>query len=49
MGNKTKKFNGEEYEILDHDEVPGFRNAFYIILGVAVAYLIYIFAIGGSH
>ncbi|MCG8633740.1 MAG: hypothetical protein MI863_07935 [Desulfobacterales bacterium] len=43
-GVKKKKFNGEEYEILDHDEVPGFRTAFHIIITVAVIYFIYIFS-----
>lgn len=48
-GLKKKKFNKEEYEILDHDEVPGFRTAFHIIIVVAVVYFIYIFANGGAH
>ncbi len=43
MGVKKKKFNGEEFEILDHSEVPGFRTAFHIIISVAVIYFIYIF------
>lgn len=49
MGLTTKKFKGEEFEILDHAEVPGFRTAFYIIICVAVVYFIYIFAISGAH
>ena len=44
MGVKKKKINGEEYEVLDHDEVPGYRTAFHIILAVAVIYFIYIFS-----
>jgi len=44
MGIKKKKFNGEEFETLDHDEVPGFRTAFHIIISVAVVYFIYIFS-----
>jgi len=44
MGLKKKKFNGQEFEILDHDEVPGFRTAFYIIITFAVVYFIYIFS-----
>lgn len=43
MGNKTKMFNGEEFEILDHDEVPGFRKAFYVIITIAMIYFGYIF------
>jgi len=44
MGIKKKKFNEEEFEVLDHDEVPGFRTAFHIIISVAVIYFIYIFS-----
>jgi hypothetical protein len=44
MGIKKKKFNGEEYEILVHDEVPGFRKVFHIIICLAVIYFIYIFS-----
>jgi hypothetical protein len=44
MGIKKKKFNGEEFEVLDHDEVPGFRTAFHIIISVAVIYFIFIFS-----
>lgn len=43
MGLKKEKFNGEEFEILDHAEVPGFKTAFHVIICVAVAYFIYIF------
>lgn len=43
MGIKKKKFNGEEFEVLDHDAVPGFKTAFHIIISVAVVYFIYIF------
>ncbi len=48
-GLKKKKYNNEEYEILDHDAVPGYRTAFHIILAVAVIYFIYIFANGTGH
>lgn len=44
MGTKKKKFKGEEFEVLEHDEVPGFRTAFHIIICVAVIYFIYIFS-----
>lgn len=44
MGIKKKKFNGEEFEVLDHDEVPGFKTAFHIIISVAAIYFIYIFS-----
>lgn len=44
MGIKTKEINSEEYEILEHDEAPGFRKAFHIIICVAVLYFIYIFS-----
>jgi len=44
MGIKKKKFNGEDFEVLDHAEKPGFRTAFYIIICVAVMYFIYIFS-----
>ncbi len=44
MGVKKKTFNGEEFEVLDHDEVPGFKTAFHIIISVAVIYFIYIFS-----
>ncbi len=44
MGTKKKKFKGEEFEVLEHDEVPGFRTAFHIIISVAVIYFIYIFS-----
>ncbi len=46
MGNRTKKFNGQEFEILDHDEKPGFKTAFHIIITVAVVYFCYIFISG---
>jgi len=44
MGIRKKKFNGEEFEVLDHAEVPGFKTAFHIIICVAVIYFIYIFS-----
>jgi len=44
MGIKKKEFNGEEFEVLDHDEVPGFKTVFHIIISVAAIYFIYIFS-----
>ncbi len=44
MGVKKKKFNNEEYETLEHGEVPGYRKAFHIIICVAVIYFLYIFS-----
>jgi len=44
MGIKNKEFNNEKFEILEHEESPGFRKAFHIIICVAVIYFIYIFA-----
>jgi hypothetical protein len=44
MGIRNKKFKGQEFEILDHAEKPGFRTAFHIIICVAVVYFIYIFS-----
>jgi hypothetical protein len=32
MAIRKKKFNGEEFEILEHDEVPGFRTVFNITI-----------------
>ena len=43
MGLRKKKFGDEEFEILDHAEVSGFRTAFHIIICIAVVYFIYIF------
>ncbi len=48
MGLKKKKFNGEEFEILDHAEVPGFRKVFHIIICVAAIYFIYAFMTSGG-
>ena len=44
MGIKTKEINSETYEVLDHEEAPGFRKAFQIIICAAVLYFIYIFS-----
>jgi len=44
MGIKQKEFGNQTYEVLEHDETPGFRKAFHIILCVAVIYFIFIFS-----
>jgi hypothetical protein len=44
MGIKTKEFNNEKYEVLEHKGTPGFKKAFHIIICAAVVYLIYIFS-----
>jgi hypothetical protein len=33
----------DEWEILQHGEVPGYRKTFHVILTLAVVYLIHIF------
>ncbi|MDD9305174.1 MAG: hypothetical protein HUK40_23715 [Desulfobacter sp.] len=43
MNTKIKKINNQDFEILEHGETPGFRTAFHIIFGVALAYFICIF------
>lgn len=45
MGLKKQIFNGEEFEILDHAPVPGYRTAFHVIICLAVIYLIYVFSV----
>ena len=42
----SKKNNDEEWEILGHDPVPGYKAAFYIAISLAVIYLIYAFSAG---
>ncbi len=44
MTTKIKQFNNEKFEVLEHDEVPGFRRAFQITICLAVIYFIYIFS-----
>ena len=41
---KKKKYRNGTFDILEHDELPGFRKAFHIIICVAVIYFIYIFS-----
>ena len=44
MNNKNK--NEEEWEMLGHDPMPGYKTAFYIAVTLAVIYLIYAFSSG---
>ncbi len=48
MGKRKAKINNQEFEILEHDPIPGFKTAFQIILGIAVVYLVYIFSVSGG-
>ncbi len=43
MGTKKKTINGDEFEILDHEQVPGYKTTFHIVVFMAVLYLIYVF------
>ena len=44
-----KENNNEEWEMLGHDPVPGYRTAFYIAVLISVIYLIIAFSSGGGH
>ena len=44
MRTKTKEFNNQKFEVLDHAETPGYKTAFHIVLCIAVIYFIYIFS-----
>ncbi len=48
MGKRKTKMNNQEFEILEHEPIPGYKTAFHIILGIAVVYLIYIFSQSGG-
>lgn len=48
MGVEKKKFNNEEWEMLGHDPVPGYRTAFYISIILSVIYLIIAFSGGDT-
>ncbi len=43
--NETKK---EEWEMIGHEPVPGYRAALYIAVLLAVIYLIFAFSTGGG-
>jgi hypothetical protein len=49
----SKKDNNEEWEMLGHEPVPGYKIAFYIAISLSVIYLIYAFwagfGAGGVH
>ena len=47
----NNKDKNEEWEILGHDPVPGYRAAFYFAVLVSVVYLIIAFSglFGGHH
>jgi hypothetical protein len=47
MNNKDENKN-EEWEMLGHDPVPGYRAAFYCAVLIAVIYLIVAFSSGGG-
>lgn len=40
---KQKIIQGTEWEVLEHEEVPGYKKAFHIIITVAVIYFLHIF------
>jgi hypothetical protein len=42
------KHNNEDWEMLGHDPVPGYKTAFYIAVLVSVIYLAVAFFSGGS-
>lgn len=43
MSTQFKEFNNEKFEVLEHEEVPGYKTVFYIVLSVAVIYFVLIF------
>lgn len=45
MSTRIKEFKNGKYEVLEHDEVPGYRPVFHIVLAVAVIYFILIFTL----
>jgi len=44
----SKDENKEEWEMLGHDPVPGYRTALYLAVAIAVIYLIFAFSMGGG-
>ncbi len=44
--NKNNNKNSEEWDMLGHDPVPGYKTAFYIAVAISVIYLIYAFSAG---
>ena len=45
---ENNKNNDEEWEMIGHDPVPGYKTAFYIAIVLSVLYLIVAFSIGGG-
>jgi hypothetical protein len=37
------QYNKSEFEMLDHEPIPGYRTAFHIVIGLFSLYLICIF------
>lgn len=48
MEHNQKVKKDEEWEILGHDSVPGYKTAFYIAVAISVIYLILAFSTGGG-
>ena len=48
MTTKDNANNNEEWEMLGHDPVPGYKTAFYIAVLVSVIYLAAAFFSGGG-
>jgi len=48
MTTKDNANNNEEWEMLGHDPVPGYKTAFYIAVLVSVIYLAAAFFFGGG-
>jgi len=47
MNNKDENEN-EDWEMIGHEPVPGYRTAFYFAIVVSVIYLIFAFSFGGG-
>ncbi|MFU8818634.1 MAG: hypothetical protein ACNA74_02790 [Desulfurivibrio sp.] len=39
---------GEELMVLQHEAVPGYRTAFYVVFAIGLLYLLYIIIAGGK-
>lgn len=39
----------EEIEKLEHEQWPGFRQAFYLVFGLGIFWLFYLFSTSGAH
>jgi hypothetical protein len=44
QGKKT-----EDIEKIEYEERPGFRQAFYLVLGLSIFWLFYLFNTAGAH